>query len=252
MGADPSGGQSSTLPWPARSPCDGGGSGFGWSALHTRLGLPIAVPAPALRCRTNTFARKGSAGHHFLSWVQHDVLPAKISPVFNVPILEAAHHSPGEILVIDIGRVRTELAIDTYLDADIAITVTLPEPAAIEQTYAFLRTALVRAFVEAPTPAAHAVRQLLSTAKGEAMPTFSALFEYVQRTDPEAWEAVREARSDFNPALIMNRCQNRADRDMLRGMTDGLKMRWGIDANPIGTLDEDEVAIQRLGGVGHC
>ena len=31
---------------------------------------------------------------------------------------------------------------------------------------------------------------------------------------------------------------------MLRGMTDGLKMRWGIDANPIGTLDEDEVAHQ--------
>ena len=224
----------------------------GGPALHTRLGLPIAVPTPALRCRTNTVREERLSGTPLSLVGPARCFAGENQPGFQRSILEAAHHSPGEILVIDIGRGGTELAIDTYLDADIAITVTLPEPAAIEQTYAFLRTALVRAFVEAPTPAAHAVRQLLSTAKGEAMPTFSALFEYVQRTDPEAWEAVREARSDFNPALIMNRCQNRADRDMLRGMTDGLKMRWESMPIPSEPSMKTKLPIKRLGGVGHC
>ena len=45
-------------------------------------------------------------------------------PGFQRSILDTAHHSAAEILVIDIGRGGTELAIDTYLDADIAITVT--------------------------------------------------------------------------------------------------------------------------------
>ena len=56
----------------------------------------------------------------------------------------------------------------------------------------------------------------MNSPKGEAMPTFRALFEFIERTF-RMREAVRESLADFTPCLIMNR-KHRSERDMLRGM----------------------------------
>ncbi|MEE2786106.1 MAG: P-loop NTPase [Myxococcota bacterium] len=212
------------------------------SAIHTRLGLPMTVPTPAARIRSSSVRQDRLAGTQLHICGPDRQLSGESDETVMRAVIAAAHASPSDILIFDIGRGSTELAMDTYLDADLALSVAVPEPAAIEQVYAFLRTALTRRLVDAPTPSAQLVRQILNSPKGEAMPTFRALFEYIERTCPEAWESVREARTDFTPCLIMNRCKHRSERDMLRGMVTGLSLRWGIDAMPLGTLEEDDVA----------
>ena len=76
------------------------------------------------------------------------------------------------------------------------------------------------------------------------MPTVEALVDLIKRTRRSDWETVRELMADFAPSLVINRCQTRADREMLRGMAMGIQRRWGVDVIPLGLLDEDDVAQQ--------
>ena len=76
------------------------------------------------------------------------------------------------------------------------------------------------------------------------MPTFRALTALIRREYPDEWADVSEALGDFVPGIVLNRCETRADREMLRGMVEGMNRRWAIDAVALGAIDEDDVAKQ--------
>ena len=82
-------------------------------------------------------------------------------------MLEAANASAADIIVFDLGRAQDLLSMDIYLDADVAITLSAPEPAAMEQVYAFLRAALFRHLLREGHPAAAVLRDAIDSPKGE-------------------------------------------------------------------------------------
>ncbi|MGC6417469.1 MAG: MinD/ParA family ATP-binding protein [Bradymonadia bacterium] len=213
-------------------------------ALHGYLGLSLEVPTPIEQCREIAVRWErieGTSLHlcgpsaHFIGYDSRDI---------RLKILQEASTGPSDYLVIDLGRAYDGISLDVFLDSDVAITMSIPQPMAMEQAYGFLRAALYRQLVHGNSSASERLRKTLASPKGEAMPTFRALTELVKRTHPSDWEALSEAIGDFVPGIILNRCDTRSDREMLRGMIEGMNRRWAVEAVPLGTIDEDDVARQ--------
>ena len=213
-------------------------------ALHNFLGVSLPVPTPSdhLAKPAHKLTRLSGTQLSLCGPLRSHI--GQPSDTLRQQILEDAYTASADILVFDLGRAHDELSMDVYLDADVAITVSTPQPAAMEQAYAFLRAALFRCLLNGNNDAGQVIRYVLKTPQGEAMPTVDALIDLVKRTRRADWDSVREAMSDFAPSIVVNRCQTRADREMLRGMVMGLRRRWGIDVIPLGLLDEDDVACQ--------
>jgi flagellar biosynthesis protein FlhG len=212
--------------------------------LHGYLGLSLPVPTPISQCAGIGVRWERIAGTqlhlcgpnaHFIGYDADDIRRR---------ILDEVYQGPSELLVMDLGRAYDGISLDVFLDSDVAITMSVPEPMAMEQAYGFLRAALFRQLVHTDSSAARTLRMALRSPKGEAMPTFRALTEMIKRDEPEAWMAVNETLGDFVPGIVLNRCKTRADREMLRGMVAGMHRRWAVQAVPLGTLDEDDVAQQ--------
>ncbi|MEE2756147.1 MAG: P-loop NTPase [Myxococcota bacterium] len=213
-------------------------------ALHGYLGLSLKVPTPIEQCSgidvrweriEGTTLHLCGPSAHFIGYDSRDI---------RMRILQEASTGPSDYLVIDLGRAYDGISLDVFLDSDVAITMSIPQPMAMEQAYGFLRAAMFRQLVHGTSPASARLRSALSSAKGEAMPTFRTLTELVRKAFPNDWESLSEAIGDFVPGIILNRCDTRADREMLRGMIEGMNRRWAIDAVALGTIDEDDVARQ--------
>ena len=75
----------------------------------------------------------------------------------------------ADFIVVDLGAGLTRDLIDAYLSADLAVYLTVPEPTAIENTYAFIRGAFTRFLLsrtadpEAPTRLASEARRFAPT-----------------------------------------------------------------------------------------
>ena len=215
-------------------------------SLHNFLGVSLPVPKPMDHLGPPEFRTARLSGTQLSlcgpvrSQLGRDVQGMREG------ILNSVNAAPADILVFDLGRAQDALSMDIYLDADVAITLSSPQPGSMEQAYAFLRAALFRCLLDEHPEAGQVIQEVLRSPKGEAMPTVEALIDLVKRTRRADWDAVREAMADFAPSLVVNRCQTRADREMLRGMVMGLRRRWGIDVIPLGLLDEDDVAQQAV------
>lgn len=214
------------------------------ASLHTFLGLNPLVPALGTAFRRSAPPR--------IDKLQGDMRLVRASrPYFGgaddparVEVLEAARELAEDLLIVDLGTQVDALSLDVFLDADVSAVVTLSERPSIERTYAFLRQALDRRLLGVDDHPAELARALVSADERGQVDAPPDLVAGLTGVEPQAGEAIRARLIGFAPGIVFNRCRTRAERDMANGVCIALRRRWGINAEVLACVDNDDAVSE--------
>ncbi|MBN2373225.1 P-loop NTPase [bacterium] len=144
-----------------------------------------------------------------------------------------------DYVIIDLGAGTANTMLDFFLISNSGFLVSVPEPAAIENAYRFIRCALYRRLSRAFTdqPVKGLVEKLMYPRDG--IKSVYELVEKVNEIEPEtAKEMVREIKS-FQPKLIMNQVQTEEDITLGESIRDVVLKFLGVRLTYIGYVSYD-------------
>jgi flagellar biosynthesis protein FlhG len=147
---------------------------------------------------------------------------------------------PADYVVMDLGSGTHRSALDLWLDANVGVFVTLPEPTALDGTYRFVRAAFAR-FLRRRAPDPETRRRLV--ARLRAMGNTPAPLDLARRLeahgDPLS-DLVRRAMDDFELRFVLNQTRVRADLELGEAICVAARRRLGVRFEYLGYVDHDD------------
>jgi flagellar biosynthesis protein FlhG len=147
----------------------------------------------------------------------------------------------AEDVVIDVGPGTSASACDLFLLADIGVLVTVPEPAAIESTYRFLRTLYVRDLrrvLRADRTRLRALDRMLGEVPRLPFPV--DLARHVARVEPSLADVTAQILARTRPRLVVNQTRVRSDLELGSWMSLVAERRLGLTIDPLGSIEHDD------------
>jgi flagellar biosynthesis protein FlhG len=147
----------------------------------------------------------------------------------------------ADVLLIDVGAGTSYHALDFFMQSDIQICVTLPDPTAIMDLYTFLQLATIRRVLSGFLSQS----DVASALKKHSFKSLQEVFELAEATREGAKEQGQQALKFFHPLLIIN-------RDRENGSVNINKLRkmvtkyLGIDIPELGNIPEDNIIHDAL------
>jgi flagellar biosynthesis protein FlhG len=172
-------------------------------------------------------------------------------------LLQGLRAVAADEIVVDVGPGTSTVASDLFLAADVGVLVTVPEPAAMETMYRFLRATYVRDLRRA----LRANRPLLRTLDrvlGETSPRGGAglpagvppllgglhrpveLARYLARVDTGLGEHAAMSLARMRPRLVVNQTRVKSDLDLGAWVQHVAYRRIGIQIDPLGNVEHDD------------
>ena len=138
-----------------------------------------------------------------------------------------------DYVVLDLGPPDSTLTLDLWLAADIPILVSIPDPASIEATYRFAKSAFIRRL--------RTIRGLDRLIPNAAGPPPGALDIYraIKESGGPAERLVQEVRR-YRPAFIMNQTRTLPDQKLGGFMATAARRRLGHSLEYLGHVESDE------------
>ncbi|MBK6696416.1 MAG: helix-turn-helix domain-containing protein [Myxococcales bacterium] len=176
-------------------------------------------------------------------------LPALLRAGRKGRYLAALRNLPVDYLVLDAGPGAGPFPIEAMLSADLAISVTVPEPPAIEATYRFaraafrkrLRRALLRDRFRLPV-VDRAIAEI------GMLPSPLALVRVLERMDKSIAELVWNEAARMRLYLVVNQTRVRTDVELGTWMSELAEEHYGISAVDLGHIEHDDtvwLAVRR-------
>ena len=149
----------------------------------------------------------------------------------------------ADYILLDLGAGSSYNVIDFFLAADQGVLVTTPEPTAIQETFNFLKVAilrkLVREFRKNP-PVLSIIDQYMYSDPGKMKFTMEDIIKDVQQIDDEAAFFIENFLGNYHPRLILNMVQS--SKEIREG--DSFRTAAGdilnVDVDFIGYVEYDE------------
>ena len=138
-----------------------------------------------------------------------------------------------DYVVIDLGPPDSTLTLDLWLAADIPVLVTIPDPASIEATYRFAKSAFVRRL-----RTLRGLDRLIPNPAGPP-PTALDIYRAIKETAGPAERLVQEIRR-FRPTFIMNQTRTMPDQKLGAFMATAARRRLGHSLEYLGHVETDE------------
>ena len=210
--------------------------GRGWIAVGytTVIGTatPTATPSTSARAVAGSAARLCRPASPVVTPAQREAVRA------------ATRDEAVDVLLLDLGAQADPLTLDAFLEADVSVVITVPQPAAIERMYCFLRAALHRRLFGGDDEAAVVARALLTADRVGQLDSPARLIDALGSVHPDAAEALRARVLGFAPKVLVNRCRNRGDSELGADLVFALRRRLGVSAEWIGSIEGDEAAAE--------
>ena len=138
-----------------------------------------------------------------------------------------------DYLVLDLGSPDSTLTLDLWLAADIPILVTTPDPASIEATYRFAKSAFVRRL-----RTTRGLDRLIPNAGGPA-PGALDLYRAIKESGGPAERLAHEIRR-YRPTFIVNETRTLPDQKLGSFMATAARRRLGHSMEYLGHVEADE------------
>jgi flagellar biosynthesis protein FlhG len=138
-----------------------------------------------------------------------------------------------DYVVIDLGPPDSTLTLDLWLAADTSILVTIPDPASIEATYRFAKSAFIRRL-----RTTRGVDRLVPNPAGPP-PGGLDVYRSVKDTGGPADRLVHEIRR-FRPTFIMNQTRTLPDQKLGGFIATAARRRLGHSLEYLGHVESDE------------
>ncbi|MFT3921944.1 MAG: helix-turn-helix domain-containing protein [Myxococcales bacterium] len=211
--------------------------------LHTLLGVPPVLPSqvtykPELPnpCVENTSV----PGLLFLNGGVAEGNAGLIRPRTRAELFAALPELDCDYLVLDLGAGIEPELLDAFAAADITLYVTVPEPAAVEGTYRFVRALFLRKLWQ--LAANEGERSLLLSLADElgGLPVPRELVEALEADEHPLAEAARSFLETYSVHFVVNQTRVRADLELGESMKSAAWQRLGVNLDYLGYIDYDD------------
>ncbi len=148
----------------------------------------------------------------------------------------------AEFVVVDLGAGTHRVLLDAWLDADLSLFVSVPEPTAIENTYRFVRAVAARALRRnVSEPDRH--RRLVHWQRrlGHHPAPLDLALRLADESDDLETE-VRAFMEGFRFRMVLNQTRLRADLELGDRMRSAALRRLGLHLDYLGYVDQDDSA----------
>jgi flagellar biosynthesis protein FlhG len=148
-------------------------------------------------------------------------------------VLAAIHQLDCDYVVLDLGPPESTLGIDLWLAADLPVLVTLPDPASIEASYRFIKSAFVRKL-----RTTRGLDRLIANPSG---PPPAAVDVYrAARDNGGPAERLRDEIRAYRPRFIVNQTRALSDLKLGLWMQAAAQRRLGHSFEYLGHVESDE------------
>lgn len=211
--------------------------------LHTLLGVPPVLPSQihgAPQLKPLQVDPTSVAGMYFVDGGLAEGNAGQTRPRTRNELFSALPEVDCDYMVLDLGAgIETEL-LDAFLAADIALYVTVPEPAAVEGSYRFMRALFLRR-VALSAPDAEQRAELMALAQDlGGMPAPRELVEALEADEHPLSSVARHWLKRFELHLVVNQTRVRADLELGESMTSAVWQRLGVNLDYVGYIDYDD------------
>lgn len=144
-----------------------------------------------------------------------------------------------EYVIIDLGAGTAYNILDFFLISNTGFLVSIPEPAAIENAYRFIRSAVYRKLIRAYNyqPVKGMIEKMLYPKDG--IRSIYELIEKVYEIEPQTAEAMVRDIIGFRPKLIMNQVQTEDDIFLGESIKDVVRKFLGVNLTYLGYVSYD-------------
>lgn len=224
---------------------------LGGANLHTGLGLDVP-PVPSADERELGLVRMVPTIVPGLSLVGASVDPSSsawMRPGRRSLWAALFKQIQADFVVVNLGAGLSPGTLDLFSMADVGLTVTVPEPPAIEATYTFLRALFLRRLRRAVAKERFKLR-LVERALAELapMPFPPRIVEALERTDISLAEAAQAELDRLAPRLVVNGTRVRADIELGPQMQAIADRFLGMSLEYLGHVEQDDavwLAVRR-------
>ncbi|MGE5741877.1 MAG: hypothetical protein ACM32H_07525, partial [Candidatus Aminicenantes bacterium RBG_16_66_30] len=215
--------------------------------LHTLLGMKAAHPdlgdfltgsAPSLEAVAvetpfrNLRLVRGSENILFIANLAH---------FRKLRLLRQIRQLPTPNVILDLGTGSSFNTLDFFLSANPGVVVTTPEPTAVENTYLFLKSCIMRVLKlymdHYKIRDLH--RKMLDQIEKNSQSLYG-FFKSLMETDRSYGTILYRALRGFRPCLVMNKTRDERDALLGRSVADVVRKYLLIDMKFLGAVPFDE------------
>lgn len=147
----------------------------------------------------------------------------------------------AEYIIIDLGPGTAPATVDLFLNADIGICVTAPDPPGVEANYRFLKAAFQRHVRKLLLKDKFRMRQVeRSVSDLPPLPTPIELVRAIGRYDSRTGESAANQLRTMRPYLVTNMTRTRGDTKLGQQMVDLAQRYLGVQQDDLGHIEHDE------------
>jgi flagellar biosynthesis protein FlhG len=145
---------------------------------------------------------------------------------------------PADYVIVDLPSGSDFNTLDLFLAADLLVTITVPEPTAIESCFRLTKSAFLRRL-----RTQKGLQGLLDElSPGHCgIPTPLQLLELAKERAPKLADTIHNAMSEFKPRLVVNKTRTRDDLELGPALAVSGRRHLGLPFDYLGYLDDDDV-----------
>jgi flagellar biosynthesis protein FlhG len=224
--------------------------------LHTLLGIKASHPdlgdfltnrVPALE---DTAVETPYRGLRIIKGSENILFIANLNHYRKLRLLRQIRQLPAPNVILDLGTGSSYNTLDFFLSANPGIVVATPEPTAIENTYLFLKSCIMRVLKLYMDH--YKIRELHQKMLDHIEKNSQSLygfFKSLMETDRSYGTILYRALRGFRPCLVMNKARDERDILLGRSVADVARKYLLIDMKYLGAVPYDEDVHTSLRGL---
>jgi len=224
--------------------------------LHTLLGLKAGHPdlgdfltgaAPSLEAAA---VETPFRGLRLIRGSENILFIANLPHFRKLRLLRQIRQLPTQNVILDLGTGSSFNTLDFFLSANPGIVVATPEPTAIENTYLFLKSCIMRVLkLYMDHYKIRDLHQKMLDQIEKNSQSIYGFFKSLMETDRSYGTILYRALRGFRPCLVMNKTRDEHDVLLGRSIADVARKYLLIDMKYLGAIPYDEdvhAALRRL------
>lgn len=154
----------------------------------------------------------------------------------------------ADYVILDLGAGTSFNTLDFFIQAERGLISVMPDPTSIENTYRFLKCALIRKLHSAPLQTKKLMNKVLTQRKrdGEKVQTLAAFLSTMDGLHPEHAPELRDKLSSLRLHLIVNQVMEPRDTELGHAIQMACNKYFGSDVDYLGYLHHDNLVLQSL------
>jgi flagellar biosynthesis protein FlhG len=214
------------------------------SNLHAVLGLdsPPLVSAEALEENPRVdLVSTTVPGLRLLPTAYDPTTATPVRPSRGTHLIRQLGSLEADYVILNLGASTTSATLDLFLQADVSICVTSPEPLAIETTYRFARSLYLRALRRALMKERFKIR-LVEKVIGSLPPLATPLeiVAEIKKFDDSVAAVAAQETNRITPRLVVGQTRLRADLELGPAMVGVGERFLGMTLDYLGHIEHDD------------